>query len=116
MMGRKLRTTILVIPEMLDPEWMDRDDVFLRDQRYKERYKCGYDQHYNTQPLPELKPGDSVRIKTDKDKLWILNELYRKQIQKGDRTLLKHPEERTAGTADISRKPTDLYTPITANW
>lgn len=37
MMGRKLRTTIPMIPEMLDPEWMDRDDVFLRDQRYKER-------------------------------------------------------------------------------
>lgn len=56
---------------MLDPEWMDRDDVFFRDQRYKERYKCSYDQYYNAQPLPILKPGDSVRFKTDKDKLWL---------------------------------------------
>lgn len=54
MIGRKLRTTIPMIPEMLDPEWMDRDDVFLRDQRYKERYKCSYDQQFNAQPLPEL--------------------------------------------------------------
>lgn len=71
MMGRKLRTIIPMIPEMLDPEWMDRDDVFLRDQQYKEWYKCSYDQHYNAQPLPKLKPGDSVRIKTVKDKLWL---------------------------------------------
>lgn len=71
MMGRKLRTTVPTLPEWLEPEWMDRDEVFLRDLRYKERYKSGYDQHHNVRPLAELKPGDSVRIKTDKDKLWV---------------------------------------------
>lgn len=80
MMGRKLRTTVPTLPERLDPEWMDHDDVYLRDQRYKERYKSGYDRRHNVRPLAELKPGDSVRIKTDKDKLW----LTQGTVQEGD--------------------------------
>jgi hypothetical protein len=46
------------------------EDVLLRDARYKERYKSCYDRRHNAHPLAELKPGDSVRIKTDKEKLW----------------------------------------------
>ena len=31
-MGRKLRTLVPTLPEKLKPEWMDHDNVFLRDQ------------------------------------------------------------------------------------
>ena len=65
MMGRKLHTTVPTFPEKLKPEWIDHDNVFLRDQIHKEHYKSYYDQRHNAHHLSELKPEDSVRIKTE---------------------------------------------------
>ena len=39
LMGRKIRTLVPTLPENLEPEWLDRDDVCLTDSKHKERYK-----------------------------------------------------------------------------
>ena len=81
-------TTVPMLPEKIKPEWMDHDNVFLCDQIFKEHYKSCYDQRHNAHdPLPELKPEDSVRIKTDKENCGLLGVPYRRQIPKLDSKL-----------------------------
>lgn len=69
-MGRKIRTVVPMLPKALDPEWPDGDEVRLRNSNYKERSKRYYDYRHSTAPLPKLHTGDTVRIKTDKDRFW----------------------------------------------
>ena len=70
MMGRKIRTLLPTLPKLLKPDWIERDDMRLRDQRYKERARDGYDRRNGTTPLSVLDRGDTVRIKTDSQKSW----------------------------------------------
>ncbi|KAL5005520.1 hypothetical protein ScPMuIL_018976 [Solemya velum] len=69
-MGQKIRTVVLMLPKGLDPEWPDGDEVQLRNSNYKERSKRYYDYRHSIAPLPKLHTGDTVRIKTDKDRFW----------------------------------------------
>lgn len=72
LMGRKIRTVLPTLTSNLTPDWARRDDIRLKDARYKERAKENYDRHNSTQPLSVLNRGDLVRVKTDSDKSWAL--------------------------------------------
>lgn len=72
LMGRRIRTFLPNLPSALTPDWSERDDVRIRDAKYRERAKQHYDQHNGcVVPLPELQPGDHVRVKTDTEKAWV---------------------------------------------
>ncbi|XP_052817965.1 uncharacterized protein K02A2.6-like [Mya arenaria] len=71
MMGRKIRTLLPALPEKLTPDWIERDGMRLRDARYKERTRINHDfAASQSKPLPELQPGDAVRMRTGHDKSW----------------------------------------------
>ena len=55
-MGRKIRT---LLPDAVQPEWPDKDQVRMRDSQYQERMREGYDRHHGTQTLPTLHVGDA---------------------------------------------------------
>ena len=68
--SRVVLRLLSTLPENLEPEWLDRDDVCLTVMKHKERKSC-YDRKHSVFPLPELHTGNTVKIKTDKDKLWL---------------------------------------------
>lgn len=69
-LGRELNTRIPVVPQSLTPEWPDFDAVRQHHEQYKSGMKSDYDRRHGARPLPELKPGDKVVVKTDKEKQW----------------------------------------------
>ena len=69
-MGRRIRTTIPALPSNLKPKWPDLKTVKRNDERAKGRHKFYYDKRHGVKPLQPLKPGNSVRVKLDDQKLW----------------------------------------------
>ena len=67
-MGRKIRTTLPVVPEKLNPKWPDFKKVRENDTKMKRSYKQYYDR--SSRPLPELSIGERVKIKLDDEKQW----------------------------------------------
>lgn len=49
---------------------MSKKRIDQHDKSYKERYKAQYDRHNAVRTLPELEPGDTVKLKLDNQKLW----------------------------------------------
>ena len=69
-MGRQIRTTIPVLPQILTPAWPDLDQVAENDKRAKTTYRYYYDRHHGAKPLGMLKPEDTVLMKTGTEKTW----------------------------------------------
>uniref|UniRef100_A0A8C1MGR5 Gypsy retrotransposon integrase-like protein 1 n=1 Tax=Cyprinus carpio TaxID=7962 RepID=A0A8C1MGR5_CYPCA len=70
MLGRQLRTPVPVLEKKLMPEWPDFSKVRETDNMAKANNKLYYDKRHGCRPLPELKPGDPVTVKTDNEKGW----------------------------------------------
>ncbi|KAJ8009582.1 hypothetical protein DPEC_G00090370 [Dallia pectoralis] len=70
MLGRQLKTPVPTLEKLLVPKWPSFKMVKEKDKRAKDSYKRSYDRRNNTDPLPELKPGDIVSVKLDKDRGW----------------------------------------------
>ncbi len=70
MMGRQIQTHLPTLEKNLQPCWPDQNTVRLNDKRAKEAYRTNFNRHHGARSLPELKPGDHVLIKCDKDKTW----------------------------------------------
>ncbi|KAI2644440.1 Retrovirus-related Pol polyprotein from transposon opus [Labeo rohita] len=70
MLGRQLRTPVPVLEKKLTPNWPDFSRVRASDNKAKSNYKLYYDRRHGCRPLPELKPGDPVVVKTDSENGW----------------------------------------------
>ena len=68
MMGRQIRNTLPVHPQVLQPKVPDQSRVNTNDQESKDKNIRYYNR--GTKELPELKPGDAVRIRTGVDDHW----------------------------------------------
>ena len=72
MFGRKIRTTLPVVPRCLTPQLHDYEELKGRDEAWKERQKRYFDRHNGTQPLQDLLPDEPVLVKLDEEKGWQL--------------------------------------------
>ena len=70
MMGRRIRTTLPMIPKQLQPKTPDRMTVQEWDMLTKERYTRDFNRRHGTKDLPPLRAGDTVRLKFDNEKHW----------------------------------------------
>jgi hypothetical protein len=59
-----------MLPRNQEPASPDVDKVQEKDAKYKDYVTKHYNVHHNVQPLPVLKPGDEVRLKTDEQSSW----------------------------------------------
>ena len=66
--GRRLRTRLPMMPNLLTPNGVNHEQLKLRDERAKVSQKRYFDQHTHLQP--NLHPGDPVLIKHDGEKKW----------------------------------------------
>ncbi|XP_071963824.1 uncharacterized protein [Antedon mediterranea] len=69
-MGRQPKTTLPIHVKKLQPEWPNINKLKEKDRETKKRYEHFYNKRYGAKSLPELKPGDVVRVKTCHDKIW----------------------------------------------
>lgn len=69
-MGRQPRGTIPTMEKVLQPKWPDLQTVRSTDDMRKTSSKKFFDQHNSVRNLPELCPGDEVRLQIDGEKGW----------------------------------------------
>ena len=65
-----MRTTLPTLTDNLRPRWPNLEETKQKDGAAKFSYTKFYNRRYSTRPLPTLKNGDRVRVKTDKKKTW----------------------------------------------
>ena len=63
LMGRKLRTTVPVVPSSLDPQWSHFQDARKAQCDNKQRQKKVFDHRHRVVDLRPLKPGEHVWVK-----------------------------------------------------
>ena len=62
-MGRKLRTTVPVVPTSLDPQWSHFQDARKAQCENKQRQKKAFDKRHRVVDLRPLKPDEHVWVK-----------------------------------------------------
>ena len=62
-MGRRLRTKVPTIPDLLKLQLVPTGDVAAREQRQRANTKAHFHSHHRASNLPELYPGDEVWVR-----------------------------------------------------
>ncbi|KAI0242749.1 hypothetical protein LSAT2_011307, partial [Lamellibrachia satsuma] len=70
MMGRQMRTNLLVLGRKLRPKWPNHRDIGEADKKPKRKYSSNFNRRHSAHSLPDLEPGDNVRIRLDGEKDW----------------------------------------------
>ncbi|KAK7929206.1 hypothetical protein WMY93_005601 [Mugilogobius chulae] len=70
MTGRQIRTTLPMLENKLKRVPIDKQGILEKDTQIKSSYKFFHDRHHSARPLPELFPGQNVRVKLDGEKTW----------------------------------------------
>ena len=70
-MGRRMKTTVPTLPELLKPNWPDYESATVNDEASKRVYQQDYHRHHGVRQLPPLQPGDAVRLKRDDERRWV---------------------------------------------
>lgn len=73
-MGRRLRTTVPMLPEDLVPRPIPWEEVVWKDQTTRAKQKEQFDQGHRVKELPTLEPGDTVYIPDRKETGRIITE------------------------------------------
>lgn len=68
LMGRKLRTTVPVIPSVLNPGWMDLNRLKEEEKVSREKQGKQLNKRHRAYDLPQLHPGESVWISDTREK------------------------------------------------
>lgn len=68
LMGRKLRTTVPVIPSVLKPGWMNLNRLKEEEKVRKEKQGKQFNKRHIAHDLPQLHPGESVWISDTREK------------------------------------------------
>lgn len=63
LMGRKLRTTIPVVPSQLNPAGADLGKVRKDEQKHRQKQREHYNRRHRAHDMPGLRPGDHVWVK-----------------------------------------------------
>ena len=64
LMGRRIRTTLPMLSEQLEPDWSFIEDFRLSDRCYKQKMKNNYDQRHRARSLPILEAPSPVFVRT----------------------------------------------------
>ena len=70
MMGREIRTLLPTLKSNLKPVLQNHEAVTRKDEKSKTAYRQYFDRRHGVRTLPDLQPGDSVRVKLDQQKGW----------------------------------------------
>ena len=65
-MGRKIRTTVPILPSHLEPNWPYLEQFREKDSAVKSKHKKNFDRRHSAKSLPDLFPGDPVWLPSKK--------------------------------------------------
>ncbi|KAA0185265.1 hypothetical protein HAZT_HAZT011156 [Hyalella azteca] len=68
--GRKLRTRLPVLSSALLPNWPNIEGVRSMDAHAKLKSTENFNKRHGARPLPELRPGQNVRVRLPHEKKW----------------------------------------------
>ena len=60
LMGRKLRTTLPILPSQLEPSTPDYSLIIQKESEFQEKQKQNFDSRHRTRELVHLLPGNNV--------------------------------------------------------
>lgn len=60
LMGRKIRTTVPILPTQLEPSWPYLESFREKDSALKAKQKKSFNSRHSAKVLPNLMPGDTV--------------------------------------------------------
>ncbi|GFS12543.1 Pol polyprotein [Elysia marginata] len=69
-LGRKIRTTLSMLPHKLEPKTCDKTDIKHHNHDHQQAVKKNFDRYHSVRPLPELLPCDSVVVKLNENSDW----------------------------------------------
>ena len=69
-MGRRMRTTLPMATHQLQPHTPDPRAVEAKDYYSKVRNTRDYNRRHGVRELPDLKPGDHVRVRMNNESTW----------------------------------------------
>ena len=69
LMGRRLKTDVPQMKELLIPNWSHLTDFAERDRRYKEKQKKDFDRRHRARPLPVLPDDSEVWVNTQRSQV-----------------------------------------------
>ncbi|CAJ1059740.1 uncharacterized protein K02A2.6-like [Xyrichtys novacula] len=67
-MGRKLRTTVPVLPSCLNPKWSNVKALRKKEQREREKQQKWFNDRHRARNMASLNPGDRVWVTDMKEK------------------------------------------------
>ena len=70
LMGRRIQSRLPTLPSALQPKWPNSDVISENDRLAKESSTLFYNRKYGAKQLTQFEGGESVRIKTDAQKVW----------------------------------------------
>ena len=70
MLGRRIRTTLPAVARQFRYRPPDQQMVESSDAHAKDEYARQYNKRHGAKDLPQLKPGDHVRVRLDNEKSW----------------------------------------------
>ena len=120
-MGRKLRTTVPVVPSSLDPQWSHFQDARKAQCENKQRQKKEFDKRHRVVDLRPLKPGEHVWVKdvnrrgTVKTHMTVPPRSYVVKTQHGDVRRNRRHLNPTPVAPTYDALPTDVDVPIELN-
>ena len=73
LMGRRLRTTLPVVPSSLRPRWTNLQQLRQKEQESKKRQQRDFNRRHRAHHLPWLNTGDHVWVSDTKERGTVLN-------------------------------------------
>ena len=70
LMGRRIQSRLPTLPSALQPKWPNLDVISENDRLAKESSTRFYNRKHSAKLLTQFEGGESVRIKTDAQKVW----------------------------------------------
>ena len=92
LMGRRIRTTVPVIPSSLDPKWADIPKLKEGEENSRQRQRKNFNRRHRAHDLPGLQQGDHVWVADTKEKGTVLarTDMPRSYIIETPRGILRH--------------------------
>ena len=80
LMGRKLRTSLITMPEKLIPVDVDHKKVKETDSKYKEKMTNHFNKRHNARPATDLHIGQRVRMRAGQQSDWSREGVVRERV------------------------------------
>ena len=115
LMGRRLRTTLPMIPSQLQPQLVDNNLIRHRHDLGKTQHAQYYNQRHGVSLLPELEAGEKVLLQDPKRTEWTMEGTVERKVQERSYQVTVPTEKCRRNRHDIKTVQCPLRNEATGN-